>query len=311
MGQGQGQVLQYNTFGTEVLESGSGRSCTLRGMARPLRIEFPGALYHVTARGNERKPIVRDDLDRELWLQGLERVVFRFSWFVYAYCLMGNHFHLLLETPVPNLARGMRELNGVYAQGFNRRHRRFGHVFGGRYSGLLVQKERHLLEGCRYVVLNPERVAAPHETYERYRWSSYRATAGLVSAPDFLACERVLELFSDDRGQALRSYRAFVLAGVDGPDPKEEPLGEIYIGDKDFVRRRKVRRRVSAEVPRRQREPIRCSLAALLSERRDDAVAVAYREHGYSLREIAAELGVHYSTVSRRLKAEEKTLGAS
>jgi REP-associated tyrosine transposase len=94
----------------------------LQGWARPLRIEFPDALYHVTARGNERKPIVRDDLDRALWLQCLERVVSRFGWVVYAYCLMDNHVHLVVETPVPNLARGMRELNGVYAQRFNRRH---------------------------------------------------------------------------------------------------------------------------------------------------------------------------------------------
>jgi putative transposase len=141
-------------------------------MARPLRLEFPGALYHVTARGNERKPIARDDLDRELWLHCLERVVFRCGWVVSAYCLMGNHFHLVVETPVPNLARGMRELKGVYAQRFNRRHRRCGHLFGGRYHALLVKRESHLLELCRYVVLNPERAAIPIERYDRDRWSS-------------------------------------------------------------------------------------------------------------------------------------------
>jgi putative transposase len=142
-------------------------------MARPLRLQFPGALYHVTARGNERKAIVRDDDDRELWLGGVERVCSRFGWLVYAYCLMDNHFHLLVETPVvPNLARGMRELNGVYAQHFNRRHRRSGHLFGGRYSALVVERERHLLEGARYVVLNPERASVPIERYHRYRWSS-------------------------------------------------------------------------------------------------------------------------------------------
>jgi putative transposase len=277
-------------------------------MARPLRIEFPGALYHVTARGNERKPIVHDDLDRELWLQRLERVHSRCGWLVYAYCLMDNHFHLLVETPVPNLARGMRELNGVYAQHFNLRHGRSGHLFGGRYSALLVKRDSHLLEGARYVVLNPERMEEPIERYDRYRWSSYRATAGLCPAPGFLAHERLLELFAEDRAQAQRRYRAFVRAGLHRSDPKEEALGDIYLGDRDFARRRRPRRAVSTEVPRRQREPINCSLEELLRERRDDALALAYRA-GYSLRELAAALGVHYSTVSRRLKREERALG--
>jgi putative transposase len=278
-------------------------------MARPLRLEFPGALYHVTARGNERKPIVRGDDDRELWLGGVERVYSRFGWLLYAYCLMDNHFHLLVETPVPNLARGMRELNGVYAQLFNRRHRRSGHLFGGRYGALLVKRDSHLLASARYVVLNPERVAYPSERYDRYRWSSYRATAGLSPAPAFLAHERLLALFSPDRAQAQRRYRAFVRAGLHGSDPKAEALGEIYLGDRDFARRR---RRpagpASTEVPRLQREPIGCSLEELLRERGDDALARAYRA-GYSLRELADALGVHYSTVSRRLKREEQALG--
>jgi putative transposase len=126
-----------------------------------------------------------------------------------------------------NLARGMRELNGVYAQTFNRRHRRSGHIFGGRYSAVGVTRESHLLELSRYVVLNPERVTVPIERYGRYRWSSYRATAGLAPAPAFLACEHVLELFSDDRVQAVRSYRAFVRAGLHVSDPKAEALGDI------------------------------------------------------------------------------------
>lgn len=220
---------------------------------------------------------------------------------------MDNHFHLLVETPVPNLARGMRELNGVYAQHFNRRHRRSGHLFGGRYSALLIERDSHLLEGARYIVLNPERVAVRLERYDRYRWSSYRATAGLAPAPSFLACERLLELFSHDRAQALRMYRAFVRVGLHESDPKADALGEIYLRDHDFARRRRPRRAASTEVPLLQREPIGCSLEELLRERSDDALALAYRA-GYSLRELAAALGVHYSTVSRRLKAAELAL---
>jgi putative transposase len=277
-------------------------------MTRPLRLEFSGALYHVTSRGNERKPIVRHDGDRELWLASLDRVVSRCGWLVYAYCLMDNHFHLLLETPVPNLARGMRELNGVYAQTFNRCHRRSGHLFGGRYGALFVQKDAHLLESARYIVLNPERVERPVSRYDRYRWSSYRATAGHAPPPRFLAREPVLELFSDDPEQAVSSYRAFVREGLHEPKPIAVPVAEVYLGDRTFVRRRKPRTRVSSEIPRPQREPIRCSLEELLNERGDDALAHAYRE-GYSLRELAAALGVHYSTVSRRLKREERAVG--
>jgi putative transposase len=277
-------------------------------MARPLRIEFAGALYHVTSRGNERKPIVRSDGDRKLWLAMLEGVVSRCGWIVYAYCLMDNHFHLLVETPVPNLARGMRELNGVYAQTFNRCHSRSGHLFGGRYGAVLIEREGHLLETNRYIVLNPERAEPPLERHDRYHWSSYRATAGLAPPPRFLARDRVLALFSDDPGLAVRSYRAFVHEGLHADQPTAEPIGEIYLGDRSFVRRRKPRTVPSSEIPRRQREPIQCSLEELLDERGDDALAVAYRE-GYSLRELAAVLGVHYSTVSRRLKKEELALG--
>ena len=171
-----------------------------------------------------------------------------------------------------------------------------------------MKRESHLLEASRYVVLNPERVTAACGRYHRYRWSSYRATAGLAPAPAFLAHERILELFSHDRAQALRSYRAFVRAGVGRPDPKAERVGEIYLGDTEFARRTSVGRRLSVEVPRTQREPIRSSIEELLRARHEAALALAYRE-GYSLRELASVLGVHYSTVSRRLKAEEAALG--
>jgi len=108
-------------------------------MARPLRLEFPGGIYHVTARGNERRWIFRDDADRLAFLDVLARVLDRFGWLCLAYCLMGNHYHLLVETPRPNLARGMRQLNGVYAQRFNRRHNRVGHLTQGRYGAVLVE----------------------------------------------------------------------------------------------------------------------------------------------------------------------------
>ena len=124
-------------------------------MARPLRIEFPGAVYHVTSRGNERKAIFRDDQDRKRFLEALADVTLRYNWLCHAYCLIGNHYPLLIDTTDGNLSIGMRQLNGVYTQRFNKRHGRVGHLFQGRFKAVLVQKDSHLLEACRYVVLNP------------------------------------------------------------------------------------------------------------------------------------------------------------
>lgn len=124
-------------------------------MARPLRLEFPGAIYHVTARGNARAAIFLDDHDRELFLDLLARVVKRYEWICHAYCLMGNHHHLLIETPRPSLAAGMRQLNGVYAQRFNHRHGRVGHVFGERFKSVLVERDTHLVTAAAYIRQQP------------------------------------------------------------------------------------------------------------------------------------------------------------
>ena len=128
-------------------------------MARPLRIQYDGALYHVASRGNERRIIFKDDSDRTAFLDILLKVNKRYNWLCHSYCLMDNHYHAIIETLDGNLSEGMRQLNGIYTQAFNRRHKRVGHVFQGRYKSILIQKESHLLEVCRYVVLNPVRAA--------------------------------------------------------------------------------------------------------------------------------------------------------
>jgi REP element-mobilizing transposase RayT len=153
-------------------------------MARPLRLESAGALYHVTVRGNERRSIFLGDEDsgRVVFLDVLGATCERFNWALHAYCLMTNHYHLLVETPDANLSKGMRQLNGVFTQFVNRTHPRVGHLFQGRFKAILVERERYLLELCRYVVLNPVRagvVAAPGD----WPWSSYRATLGETPAP--------------------------------------------------------------------------------------------------------------------------------
>ncbi|MBI1820433.1 MAG: transposase, partial [Nitrospirae bacterium] len=164
-------------------------------MARPLRIQYPGAVYHITSRGNEKKPAYKDNQDRERFLTILQHVNQRYHWICHAYCLMSNHYHLLIETPDGNLSIGMRQLNGVYTQLFNQRRRRTGHLFQGRYKAILIEKDTHLLEACRYVVLNPVR-AHMKKGPGAWKWSSYRATAGQGEAHPCLTVEWVLGQFS-------------------------------------------------------------------------------------------------------------------
>ena len=272
-------------------------------MARPLRIEYPGAVCHVTARGNARQPIFRDAQDRRLFLSTFDHVRARYGWLCHAYCLMTNHYHLLIETTRPTLSRGMRQLNGVYTQAFNRRHRRVGHLFQGRYHAVVVEKEAHLLELCRYVVLNPVRVKACRTAGE-WRWSSYRATAGLTPAPPFLRIDWLLGQFGQARRQAQARYRTFVREGL-GRHPWQNLRGQIYLGSEDFIARLTTKTERQQEVPRVQRHPVRPRLEDILRSRGDQGIAVAYRRHGYRLREIADHLRVHYATVSRRLRKTE------
>lgn len=204
-------------------------------MARPLRLEFAGAVYHVTARGDRQEPIFEDDADRVGFLELLAKEVRQQGWLLYAFCLMGNHYHLLLETPEPNLVRGMRRLNGVYTQAFNFRHGRAGHVLQGRYKAILVDKDSHLLELCRYVVLNPVRAQMVSGVGD-WPWSSYLATAGKMACPDWLAVEHVLGLFSSsDRTQARRAYTRFVGEGLDARSPWEQLKGQIFLGPDSFI----------------------------------------------------------------------------
>ncbi len=181
-------------------------------MGRPLRTQFDGAIYHVTARGNNARLIFIDDRDRELFLQVFATTLGVLQWRCHAFCLMGNHYHLLLETPNGDLGIGMCRLNGQYARGFNRRHGRRGHLFEQRYHAVLINREAHLLEACRYIVLNPVR-AALCEAADEWKWSSFRSTAGLVPPLPFLAVEALLQQFGPDLNSARDRYTAFVAEG--------------------------------------------------------------------------------------------------
>lgn len=279
-------------------------------MTRPLRIEFIGGLYHVTARGDGREDIYLSDADRRLFLAVLSDVVDRFNWTIHAYCLMSNHYHLLVETPDANLSKGMRQLNGVYTQAFNKTHHRVGHVFQGRYKAIMVEKEAYLLELARYVVLNPVR-AGMVRTPGDWQWSSYRATIGDECTPDWLATQWVLSGFGETMPEAVAAYSRFV---AEGHRQATKPWGQLkqqlFLGSDVFVD--SVRSRLPAgsdlrEVPQARARPVPKPLAdfARQCDDRNGAIAAAYASGGYTLKEIGDYFGLHYSRVSKIVRLGE------
>lgn len=273
-------------------------------MARPPRLQIANGNYHVIARGNERRSIYRDDVDRQHFLELLAEVRKDYRWRILCYCLLGNHYHLLVQTPEPNLAVGMRQLNGVYSQWFNRRHARVGHLLQGRYSAKLVQADQHLLAVARYIVRNPVRAGLCEQPGE-WRWSSYRATLG-ERPPWFVDVQTLLSCYSATRELARKHYRMHVEdAAEDGYS-----VHPLVDGDETFVASTLDGISPAAGIPRRYFQLPRPPLRTLLSAGDVDALARAH-EHGYSLRQIAGHLGVSASTVSRRLRRGQTQAGAA
>ena len=286
-------------------------------MARALRIEFENAVYHVTSPGDRREPIFVDDADR-LALLGIAALGFeRFDATALAYCLMGNHYHFVLQTRQANLSRLMRHINANYSQSFNRRHGLVGHVFQGRFKAIVVDTDAYLLEVCRYVDLNPVRanmVAAPGD----WRWSSYLAHTGAVERPYWLSStllyEQLAPLTPLQDGPAR--YPVFVAQGQGVRLWDEALKGQIYLGDDDFAVRTQARALgstgavQSVEVPKTQRRPVRLPLASYLANdlpaaERDLGILQAFRTGGYTQTEIARHCGLSISRVSRIVKAGE------
>jgi putative transposase len=277
-------------------------------MSRPLRLQLPGGVYHVTARGNDRRPIFEDDEDCARFLIVLASTVARDRLLCHAYCLMGNHYHLLVQTPKANLSVAMRHLNGVYTQRFNRRHERCGHVLQGRFGAQLVAGDAYLREVCRYIVLNPVRAGLVTHPGE-WRWSSFRATAGEAAIPGFLTVGWVRALSgARTPGEAVARYTRFVESGIGEPEIFLERSKSGQVMDEEALAEVLESRRGEAlrcpEFPRAQRFASRPPLARLFTDvsskaDRNARVVLAVRDHGYTMREVAQFLGRHYATVSR------------
>jgi len=222
---------------------------------------------------------------------------------------MDNHYHLMIETPDANITIGMRQLNGVYAQQYNRKHDKPGYLFQGRYKAILVQKESYLLELCRYVVLNPVRagmVKAP----EKWEWSSYRAIAGLAKIPEYLTVDWIYSFFNTSKALAQERYRAFIREGMGQGSLWDKLQGQVLLGEKEFVESFKeaiTEKEQVKEIPRFQRHVNRPGLNEIFEDgetktQRNRKIASAHIKHGYMLKEIADHLKIHYSTVSKVLK---------
>ena len=205
-------------------------------MARPLRIDIENGVYHVTARGWERRRIVRDDRDRQQWFTLLDRVMVRCAWRCFAWVLMNNHFHLLLQTPEANLSAGMHDLNSGYATWFNRRHQRAGSLFQGRFKGILVEDESYCWTLSRYIHLNPVR-AKMVQRPEEHAWSSYPHYLRSRGAPDWLDWQSVLAEIGKDPRSARRAYRRFVEQGVTDKavSPLNDVVGRVLLGSAEWV----------------------------------------------------------------------------
>lgn len=277
-------------------------------MARPLRLEFPGALYHVTARGDRGETIFFDDIDRRQWLDILGLVCARFNFSVHAYCQMNNHYHLMIETIEGNLSQGMRQLNAFYSQKFNWRHELVGHMFQGRYKAILVQKESYLLELARYVVLNPVRAGIVNDPKD-WLWGSYNFTTGEHDAPTWLDTVWLSSQFGEPGNLALGAFRQFVLEGIGKDSPLKDTKHQMVLGDQAFVMQHGERLGATdfTAVTKDQR---RIAAMTLLQyeqtfANRDEAMARAYCSTAFTMVEIGKHFGVSYKTVSRAVRRYE------
>ncbi len=206
-------------------------------MARPLRVEYPGAYYHVINRGNGGEKIFKNDRDKEKFLEYLATAVQRFSVIVHTYCLMDNHFHLLLQTQDANLSKAIQWLNVSYATYFNKKRQRSGHLFQGRFKAVLVDADEYLEQLSRYIHLNPVQakiVAKPMD----YPWSSYPAFVGKTKNPEWLTTGEILSHFEKRRSTAIKKYKSFIEeVDIDALDDlHKETFGGFILGNIPFIK---------------------------------------------------------------------------
>ncbi len=282
-------------------------------MVRSLRLEYPGAVYHVMSRGDARKSITRSHKDRRLLLEALAEASEKYNLLVHGYCLMTNHYHLLVETPDGNLSIAMRYLNGVYTQRSNARNKTVGHIFQGRYKAILVDRDEYLLCLCRYIELNPVRVGLV-ESPEEWEWSSFRQIAGIAEKGEaFLQTDWMLSQFGTSEKVARERYVEYVKSSDAAEDKLfENVVSGAILGRAEFVKQFDEpiwEKDEIEEISRKHRHINRPPLSALLPtgpdyglNNRNKKIYEAVFDYGYRQKEIADHLGMHYASISRILK---------
>jgi len=268
-------------------------------MARPLRIEFPRALYFITSNGNANQSVFLDSEDAQIWLDVIENVCNRFGWICYAFCLMGNHYMIVIETPEPNLSKGMRQLNGIYTQAFNRKHNSSGHLFKGRFKSILVQKEKYLAELIRYILFIPVKsgfAKSPHQ----FKWSSCKFLFNSEECPKWINNAYVKSLYSD-------LQKDFSDSNTPDEDLLNKIEKQIYLGDEEFISELQKyvdRGKDLREIPKLQRAR---PLSEIITDSRskEEAIGNAYLSGDYTLQQLADYFSLHYSTISRIVKEFE------
>lgn len=283
-------------------------------MARPLRIAYPGAYYHVTSRGNEQKDVFKSRRDREKFLEYLASATERYGAAIHAYCLMSNHYHLLLETPEGNLSQIMRHINGAYTTYFNIKRKRAGHLFQGRFKAILVEADEYALELSRYIHLNPVRVGMADKPRE-YPWSSFQSYIGQGKVPDWLKTNFILGYFGKNKLEAGKKYSVFVeeLIGTEYDSPLLDAIGTAILGSPGFVESvmetHVGKRELSRDLPALRQLTIRPTLESIVtavdtafqSDKKLARQAGMYLCHRYSgelIREVANLFKVSESAIT-------------
>ncbi|MEJ2368525.1 MAG: addiction module toxin RelE [Acidobacteriota bacterium] len=279
-------------------------------MARPPRIEFPGALYLVTSAAGEGRAFFSDDRDRIRFFMTLLETVDRWRWIVHGYCLLQDRYQLLVETPEGILSRGMRQLNGEYTQGINRRRSNSGAVVARRFKSILVEKKTSLAEVCRYMLLAPVRESLS-PTAALWAWSSLRATAGLCDPPPFLTTRDVLRRFHRNTEQARQAFADYIREGEENGAPLPKVHSGLWIGSERFGAGVMALRRSGGKAPavyEEDRPPLDSFFPPhILANRnkRNLRIYDAYSKGRYTLQEIGSFLGLHIMTISRIVRAGE------
>ena len=280
-------------------------------MARKPRLEFPGAIYHINHRGNHQEYIYHDDDDRKLFLKLLQTTIQRMNWICHAYCLMGNHYHLLIEIPEGILSRGMAWLNGVYTQKFNKKYGLTGHLFQGRFKSKPIEDNMQFLTGVRYIVRNPVD-AGMVESADQWPWSSYRATVGKIEPPEYVFVDDILSCLSTDRQSAQVFFQEFVHTDLrDNHDQVMSLYQKLNAQESEPIFQKRVRTILDMEnslgpIPRSQRILSRPDLKELFNGNesgdlisRNQIISEAFKVYAYTQSEIAAHLGLHKTTISK------------